>query len=104
MLTQRSVATVLFLILTICIVTKTAFCSESDGWIKSDTCWVVKTPSTKAKIVGIILKKAAVTVEDAGGGWLKIVFAPVRDPKTGNWIECTGCYIQKSNFTTTFPR
>lgn len=83
----------------------TAFCAESDGWIKSEKCWVVKTPSGKGKIIGIIKRKAAVTVEDAGDEWLKIVFAPVRDiNNTGKWLECKGCYIQKSSFTTVFPR
>jgi uncharacterized protein YgiM (DUF1202 family) len=91
------------LLLTVCITTTPGFCAELNGWIKGDTCWVVKTPSVKAKIIGMIKKKAAVTVEDAQEGWLKIVFAPVRDPQTGKWIECTGCFIQKSNFTTTLP-
>jgi len=63
----------------------------------------VKTPSVKAKIVGIIKRKAAVTVKDNQDGWLKIVFAPVRDPKTGKWVKCTGCFIQKSHFTITLP-
>ncbi len=95
--------TAIALLLTVFIVTTSAFCAELNGWIKGDTCWVVKTPSVNAKIVGIIKKKDAVTVEDAEKGWLKIVFAPVRDPQTGQWVECTGYYIQKSNFTTTLP-
>ena len=94
------VTIVLFVLL---IVPFTAFCAEKDGWIKGDTCWVVKTPSRDAKIVGIIKKKAAVTVETARTGWLRIVFAPVRNPQTGKWLECTGCYIEESNFTTTLP-
>lgn len=74
-----------------------------NGWIKGDICWVVKTPDTKSPIVGIISKKAAVTVNETGEPWLKIIFAPIRDPKTGKWIECSGCYIKKDNFTTTIP-
>ncbi len=70
---------------------------------KGDMCWVVKSPSVDATVIGIILKKAAVTVEGVGDGWLRIIFAPVRNPKTGKWIECTGCYIQKENFTTLLP-
>lgn len=76
------------------------FAAEIDGWVKGETCWVVKSPSTDATIVGILKRKAAVTVEDVGNGWLKIVFAPVRDPQTGKFIDCTGCYIQKKNFTS----
>lgn len=76
---------------------------ELDGWIKGEMCWVVKEPSKDAKIVGIIKRKAAVTVEDAGKGWLKIVYAPVRDPKTGKFIECGGCFIEKGNFTVESP-
>ena len=78
------------------------FSAEIDGWIKGETCWVVKSPSTDATIVGIILKKAAVTVKDAGGGWYQIVWAPVRDPATGKFLENDGAgyYIQKINFTT----
>jgi len=79
------------------------FCSEINGWIKSETCWVVKKPSKDTKIVGIILRKAAVTVEDVGNGWAKIIFAPVRDPQTGKYIDCRGCYIQKSDVTTVVP-
>ncbi|WDN87806.1 hypothetical protein BuS5_00774 [Desulfosarcina sp. BuS5] len=79
------------------------FCSEISGWVKSETCWVVKEPSKDAKIIGIILKKAAVTVEDVGNGWAKIIFAPVRDPQTGKYIDCTECYIQRSNVTTVVP-
>lgn len=82
-----------------------AFGAELNGWIKVDIypCWVVKSPSMNSPIIGIINKKAAVTVEKAEKGWLKIIFAPIRDPKTGKWIECTGCYIQESNFTTELP-
>ena len=79
------------------------FCSEINGWVKSETCWVVREPTKEAKIIGIILKKAAVTVEDVGNGWAKIIFAPVRDPETGKYIDCTGCYIQRSNVTTVIP-
>ncbi len=92
-----------FFMLFLAFIATPAFCSELDGWIKGDSCWVVETPSTDSKIIGIILKKAAVTVEDSKSGWLKIVFAPVRDPLTGNWVECAGCFIQKSNFTTKLP-
>ncbi len=80
-----------------------AFGQELNGWIRGDMCWVVKTPSGDAKIIGIIKKKAAVSVEDVGDGWLKIVFAPIRDPKSGKWIQCSGCYIKKHNFTTVPP-
>jgi len=27
------------------------FCSEINGWVKSETCWVVKEPSKEAKIM-----------------------------------------------------
>jgi hypothetical protein len=87
----------------ICLFATSVFCSEINGWVKSETCWVVKEPSKDAKIIGIILKKAAVTVEDVGNGWAKIIFAPVRDPQTGKYIDCTGCYIQRSNVTTVVP-
>lgn len=80
-----------------------AFSAELNGWIKGDTCWVIKSPSTNATIIGIIKKKAAVTVEKAEKGWLKIIFAPIRNPQTEKWVECTGCYIQESNFTTELP-
>jgi hypothetical protein len=93
---------VIALLLTV-FITTTGFCAELNGWIKSYKCWVVKTPTVKAKIVGIIKRKAAVTVKEVQDGWLKIVFAPVRDPKTGKWVKCTGCFIQKSDFTTTLP-
>ncbi len=91
---------ILIVLIPITMLVPSAFCAEIDGWIKSETCWVVKSPSTDSLIVGIILKKAAVTVTDAGNGWLKIVFAPVRNPTTWKFIDCTGCYIQKKNLTT----
>ena len=94
---------IFILLLILCFTTTTVFCAEIDGWIKGDTCLVFKSPNTKAKIVGIIINKTAVTVEDVGYGWLKIVFAPVRDLKDGKRIECAMCYIPKSNFTTVFP-
>ena len=90
---------VIALSLTFCIVISSTFCADLNGWIKGDACWVVEEPSTDSKIVGIIKKKAAVTVEDAGKGWLKIIFAPVRDPQTGKWVECKRCYIQKKDFS-----
>lgn len=82
-----------------------AFCSEIDGWIKSQTCWVAKTPSTEAKIVGIIKYKSACTVKDVGGDWYKIVFAPARDPKTGKFLKNSGAglYMQKNHFTDIVP-
>ena len=80
-----------------------AFSAETNGWIKTDTCWVVKKPTKDAKIVGIILKGAAVAVEDIGKGWAKIVHAPIRDPKTQKYVECEGCYIEIKNFTTERP-
>lgn len=80
-----------------------AISAELNGWIKGESCWVVKSPDSKAPIIGIIKKKAAVTVEKAGQGWLKIIFAPIRDPKSGKWIECKECYIQEFNFTTKTP-
>ena len=76
------------------------------GWIKSKTCWVVKTPSKDAKIIGIILYKAAVSVKDAEEGWVQIFAAPVRDPLTLKWLdwkETNGCYIRKDNVTTIVP-
>jgi hypothetical protein len=76
------------------------FAFEIEGWVKGDICWVVKEPSEKSTIVGFLKRKAAITVEDLGNEWLRIVFAPVRDPKTGKFIDCAGCYIQKENFTT----
>lgn len=79
------------------------FCSEYSVWVKSKTCWVVESPSIEAKIVGIILYKASVYVEDAGEGWLKIISAPVRDIDTGDYIECKGCYIRKNDTTTVLP-
>jgi hypothetical protein len=49
--------------------------------------------------------KAACTVKDTNGEWYKIVFAPVRDPKTGKFLDGHGAgyYIQKSTFTTVAP-
>jgi hypothetical protein len=82
-----------------------AFSSELDGWIKSQTCWVVKKPSKKASIVGLIKYKSACTVKDAGGEWYEIVFAPVRDPKTGKFLPNSGShlFIQKSDFANIIP-
>jgi hypothetical protein len=74
--------------------------AEVDGWIKSDVCWVATAPSKDAKVIGLIKKKAAVTLMDVGNGWAKIVFAPVRHPTTGKFIECNKCYIQIVNVTT----
>jgi hypothetical protein len=92
-------------LLTIFFISTSAFCSELDGWIKSQTCWVVKTPSKKATIVGIIKYKSACTVKDAGSEWYKIVFAPVRDPKTGKFLpnSGSGLFMQKIDFTDVIP-
>ncbi len=101
MLLMRMAAFIL--LITILAMYSIAFGQELNGWIRGDMCWVVKTPSGDAKIIGIIKKKAHVTVEDAGDNWLKIIDTPVRNPMTGKWIECRGCYIQKINFTTQLP-
>jgi hypothetical protein len=77
--------------------------SGIDGWIKGEECWVTKTPGAEATIVGIIMRKSAVTVTDIGNGWLKIVSAPVINPKNGKFIDCADCYIKKNNFTTLLP-
>ncbi|MBI5017341.1 MAG: hypothetical protein HZB55_17880 [Deltaproteobacteria bacterium] len=78
--------------------------SDYSAWVKSETCWVVRKPSTDAKIIGIIVPKASVQVEDAGNGWLKLVFAPVRDPNTSKFIDCSNkCYIRKADTTRTPP-
>jgi len=105
--------TVIFLIaflMLVSIFAASAFCSEISGWVKSETCWVVKEPSKDAKIVGIIIKKAAVTVEDLGNGWVKTIFAPVRNliegrdgMKEGELYNCNGCYIEKKNISTIPP-
>jgi len=88
-----------------------AFSSEViSGWVKSETCWVVKKPSKDAKIVGIIKQKAAVTVEDLGNGWAKTIFAPVRNlidgrdgMKEGQLYNCDSCYIQLKDISTLPP-
>jgi hypothetical protein len=80
-----------------------AFCGEMSGWIKGDQCMVVEKPGNEGKVVGTILKKAAVTVEDAGEGWLRVVFAPVRHPQTKEYIEGKGYYIRKADWTTVDP-
>jgi hypothetical protein len=80
-----------------------AVCAEMSGFIKGDRCLVVEKPGNEAKVVGTILKKAAVTVEDAGGGWLRIIFAPVRDPQTKEYIDGKGYYIRKVDWTTVDP-
>ena len=91
---------VLLIIVLFCL---PAFCTELNGWIKSETCWVVKKPSDNAKVIGIILKKAAVTVENVGNGWAKIIFAPIRNMQTGKYIDCNECYIRRENITTVVP-
>lgn len=87
-----------------------AFCSEISGWIKSETCWVVKEPSKDAKVVGIIKQKAAVTVEDLGNGWAKTIFAPARNlikgrdgMEEGQLYNCNGSYIQMKDISTIPP-
>jgi hypothetical protein len=85
------------------LTTSPAFCAPYSGWVKGETCWVVKEPSIESRIVGIIVQKASVKVDDVGEGWLKIIFAPVRDPETGKFIDCSGCYIQKKDVTTVIP-
>lgn len=79
--------------------------SEISGWVKSETCWVTERPSTKAQIIGIILRKSSVMVKDVGRGWARIVFAPVRDPQTGKYLNCANraCYIRKRDITTIPP-
>lgn len=80
--------------------------SEIDGWIKSETCWVVKNSSKDATIVGIIKYKAACTVEDTEGSFYKIVWAPVREPSTGKFLDNNGrgYFILKKDFTTVLPK
>ena len=80
-----------------------AFGKEITGWIKSEACSVYEKPATESKTIGTIKQKAAVTVEDAGSGWMKILFAPVRDPKTGNYIDAKAHYIQKRDMTEVDP-
>ena len=80
-----------------------AFCSEINGWIRSETCSVYEKPAKESRMVGTIKQKAAVNVEEAGSGWMKILFAPVRDPKTGNYVDAKAHYIQKSDMTDRDP-
>jgi len=80
-----------------------AVSSEMSGFIKGAQCLVVEKPDKADKVVGTILKKAAVTVEDAGDGWLRIIFAPVRHPETKEYIDGKGYYILKTDWTTVDP-
>ena len=90
----------LIAILVFCLIASPIFAEEIHGWVKSDTCFVVKAPSADEVPVGFILRGAAVTVKDAGDRWFKIVYAPVRDIHTKSYIDCNGCYILKEGFTT----
>lgn len=101
-----SIAFIIFM----CFFATSVFCSEISGWVKSETCWVVKEPSKDAKIVGIIKQKAAVTVEDLGNGWAKTIFAPVRNliegrdgMRKGKLYNCDGGYIQTETISTLPP-
>jgi hypothetical protein len=79
------------------------FSAELDGWAKG-ICWVTKEPSKKVSIVGFIKPGAVITVETTeNNDWLKIVYAPVRNLKTMEYIECGGCFIQDETFTDTSP-
>jgi len=80
-----------------------ALCSELSVFAKGDPCHVFERPDQTAKVTGVIKRKAAVTATDVGGGWLKIEFAPVRDLKTGDYIEGKGRYIRKSDVTSLDP-
>lgn len=70
-----------------------------NGWVKSETCWVVKEPRDDSPVAGIILQKTAVTVEKVGKGWAKIIFAPVRSLEKG-WqgklVPGEGLFIKKN--------
>jgi hypothetical protein len=55
---------VLVIILAILSFSTSAFCGEISGWVKTDKCIVTERPSGDSKVLGIIKKKAAVTVED----------------------------------------
>jgi hypothetical protein len=75
------------------------FKKKISGWVKSDTCWVVKEPRGDSPIMGIILQKAAVTVEKAGKGWVKIIFAPVRSLEKGSHgklVSGEGLFIKRN--------
>ncbi|MBT5305463.1 MAG: zinc-ribbon domain-containing protein [Candidatus Scalindua sp.] len=78
--------------------------AEYDVWVTSDNCWVVEEPSAASTVVGAIKGNAVVTIKDDGGEWLKIIYAPVRDMVTGNFIECPGYYIRKKDTTKTPPQ
>ena len=104
---KKAIIPVILVSMVMCVflsVTRPVFCFDYTVWIKSTTCWIVGEPNIDAVIVGIILQKSAVQVEDASNGWLKIVdpFAPCKDPQTSEFIDCKGYYIQK-NDTTTIP-
>jgi hypothetical protein len=76
-----------------------AFGGEYYAWIRTEKCSVYEKPTRDSGVVGMIRQKAAVTVEEAGSGWVRILFAPVRDLKTGNFIDGSGRFIQKSDLT-----
>lgn len=77
--------------------------SETSGWVRSESCSVYEKPTKESRTVGVIKQKAAVNVEDAGSGWMKIVYAPARDPKTGNYVDVKALYIQKTDVTDIDP-
>jgi len=85
-----------------CLLTP-ALGSETSVWVRSDRCSVYEKPTRDSGTVGMIKQRAAVTVEDAGSEWVKILFAPVRDLKTGSFIDATARYIQKSDLTDVDP-
>lgn len=91
----------LFVVLFFVLMTLPAF-GEKNGWIASPNCFVTREPSGSSVVVGFIVYRAAVTVEDAGNGWLRIVFAPVRDHQM-NFMDCKGCYIRADDFSLSLP-
>ena len=76
---------------------------EYNGWVLSNMCWVTKSPSDKAPIEGIIKQGAAVAAEESGKDWVKIIFAPIRDMKTGKYLTTGVFYTKKEYLTTVSP-
>lgn len=96
----------LILTLTLFIFTPASYAdniAEWDGWVKGERCWVVEAPNKEAAIIGILKKKAVITVSNVDSEWVRVVYAPVRDMQTGEFIECDECYIQKKNLTDIPP-
>lgn len=79
---------------------------KKSGYIRN-RCDVFEGPNISSAIVGHLKSPSSVEVADDGSGWLRLIYAPIRDSSNGDFLDRPdfdgGMYIESRFFTTELP-